>query len=131
MSTTAVADRARRRARALMTSTCRVFANSEPTTDADGKVTRTSTVIWTGPCRVRPAVTGLTALAEDIGGGETFRFDYRVSIPFEVSTILEGMRVTILTSPDPALPGTTLEVQRVDRGDNLSARRLICQRMGG
>lgn len=114
-----------------MDSTCTIFTSGGQTTDQDtGKVTRTDTVIWTGPCRVRPAQTGLTALAEAIGGGEQFRFDYRVSIPFEVFSVLEGHRITINTSADPALPGTTMEVQRVDRGDNLSARRLICQRIG-
>lgn len=115
----------------MMTSTCTVFTAGQPVTDPNsGEVTRPATTIWSGPCRVRPAATGLTALSDDIGGGELFRFDYRVSIPFEVDVVVEGHRLTITDSPDPALPGLTMEVQRVDRGDDVTARRLICQRVG-
>lgn len=126
-----VSVRGRERARAMMTSTCTVFTAGQPVTDPNsGEVTRPATTIWSGPCRVRPAATGLTALSDDIGGGELFRFDYRVSIPFEVDVVVEGHRLTITDSPDPALPGLTMEVQRVDRGDDVTARRLICQRVG-
>lgn len=131
MSASDVARRGRVRAQALQESRCTVFSTGEPTTDPNtGEVTRVQTVVWSGPCKVRPAATGLTALSDDIGGGETFRFDYRVSIPFEVDVVFEGHRLTVTSSPDPALLGLTLEVQRVDRGDHVSARRLICQRVG-
>lgn len=131
MTATDVAARGRVRARALLTSTCTVFTTGEPVTDPNtGEVTRAQTVVWSGPCRVRPAATGLTALSDDIGGGETFRFDYRVSLPFEVDVIFEGMRLTVTACPDTAMIGITLEVQRVDRGDCLTARRLICNRIG-
>lgn len=131
MSAAAASIRARQKAESLMTSTCTVFSAGSPVTDQNtGVVTRPTTTLYTGPCRVRPAVTGLTALSEAIGGAETFRFDYRVSIPFNVTAVLEGHRLTITSSPDPVLVGTTMEVHRVDRGDNITARRLICQRIG-
>lgn len=130
MSLSSSAARGRVMTRSMMTSTCTAFTNGAPVTDpVTGAVTRSSTVLWSGPCRVRPAVTGLTALSEAIGDAETFRFDYRVSIPFEVDVVFEGHRVTITSSPDPALVGTTMEVHRVDRGDSITARRLICQRI--
>lgn len=114
-----------------MTSTCTIFTNGAAVTDPDsGLVTRPATTIYVGKCRVRPAATGLTALSEDIAGTELFRFDYRVSVPFEVSEVFEGQRIRIESSPDPSLPGLLMEVQRVDRGDDISARRLICQRVG-
>lgn len=122
--------RAREKVLRMLRSECTVFSTGEQITDPNtGEVTRAQTVVYTGPCKVRPAATGLTALSDDIGGGELFRFDYRVSLPFEVDTVFEGHRLTITSSPDPALLGITLEVQRVDRGDSVTARRLICQRI--
>jgi hypothetical protein len=131
MDTSRLAARGRERVESLFTSTATVFTTGAPVTDPNtGQVSRTATTIWSGPCRVRPAQTGLTALSEALGGTELFRFDYRVSIPFDVDTVFEGMRVTITGSPDPGLLGLTMEIHRVDRGDNITARRLICQRVG-
>lgn len=130
MSADGAATRGRQRARALLTSQCTVFTTGEPITDpVSGEVTRTATTVWSGPCRVRPAATGLTAISEVIAASELFRFDYRISIPFEVDVVFEGHRLTVTSSPDPGLIGLTVEVQRVDRGDNITARRLICQRV--
>lgn len=132
MSAGAAAGRARRKIEALFTSTCTVFSREgDPVTDPEtGAVTRPSSAVYSGPCRVRPAVTGLAAVSQDIGGEELFRFDYRVSIPFAEADVLEGFRLQIDTSPDPALVGVKMEVHRVDRGDSITARRLICQRIG-
>jgi hypothetical protein len=130
MSAQAAAARGRARAKTLLGSTCTVFTSGEPTTDPNtGQVTRAKAVVYTGPCKVRPALTGLTALSDDIGGGETFRFDYRVSLPFEEDGVIEGMRLTVTSCPDPSMVGLTLEVQRIDRGDFLTARRLICNKV--
>jgi hypothetical protein len=40
--------------------------------------------------------------------------------------VIEGHRLTVTFSPDLALVGITVEVQKVDRGDNITARRLAC-----
>jgi hypothetical protein len=119
----ALAD-ARALAESLMLSTAEVFTPGEPTTDPDtGEVTATETPVHSGPCRFRPA--GPNATATTGGGAEVFTFDYVVSFPFSVTTLREGQRVRCLTSPDPALPGVVVEIQRVARGD-VSARRLFC-----
>jgi hypothetical protein len=55
-----------------------------------------------------------------------FDFDYLVSVPFSVTGIAEGMSVTVTASPDPALVGVNLEIQKVDRGEHITARRLSC-----
>lgn len=130
MSATTTAGRGRERIRGMLSSTCTAFTTGEPITDPNtGQVSRAKTVLYSGPCRVRPALTGLTALSDDIGGGETFRFDYRVSLPFEVDNVIEGSRLTVTSCPDTAMLGIVLEVQRVDRGDCLTARRLICNKV--
>jgi hypothetical protein len=44
-----------------------------------------------------------------------------------VDVVVAGHRLTVTASPDAALAGVTMEVQRVDRGDTITARRLFCR----
>lgn len=112
-----------------MTSACTIRGEStgEPTTDPDtGKVTPAEgALIYSGRCRVRPA--GTVQDAGESGGAETFTFDYVVSVPFSVTTVIEGMSCRIDASPDPALVGLDLEIEQVARGDHITARRLACR----
>lgn len=111
-----------------MTSTCTIRARSTgSSTDSDtGAVTDTpGATVYSGPCRVRP-VTSRASGDTEAGGVEVFTFDYLVSIPFAETDVAEGHRVTITASPDPALVGVEVEVQKVDRGDSITARRLSC-----
>jgi hypothetical protein len=125
VSATATAALGRARAESLMTSTCTVFTPGAPITDPNtGEVTDSQTTVWFGPCRVRPA--GRQSNPQTIGGAEAFVFDYLVSLPFSATTVIEGHRLTVTASPDPALVGITVEIQKVDRGDNITARRLYC-----
>jgi hypothetical protein len=108
-----------------MTSACTVFAPGEPVTDPQtGEVTDTQGAVWSGPCRIRPA--GSTGTLE-VGGAEMFTYDYLVSLPASVDAVVAGHRLTVTASPDAALAGVTMEVQRVDRGDTITARRLFCR----
>ena len=108
-----------------MTSTCTVFAPGEPITDPNtGEVTSAQETVWFGRCRVRPA--GREGSTLTVGGAEAFTFDYLVSVPFNVTDILEAHRLTVTASPDPALVGITVEIRKVDRGDSITARRLAC-----
>ena len=61
-----------------------------------------------------------------VGGAELRSYDFMVSIPFAVSTVLNSHRLTITESPDASLVGRTLEVQDVHAGDHITARRLLC-----
>lgn len=116
---------ARARAESLMSSACTVFATGEPVTDPNtGEVTHAPATVWSGPCRVRPA--GTQARETDAGGSELFTYDYLISVPFAVVSVFEKHRVTVTSSPDAALVGVTMEVQKVDRGDTITARRLSC-----
>jgi hypothetical protein len=118
----------RAEAEALMTSTCSIAPpGTEPVTDPDTfEVTfPPGTAVYTGPCRVRPASQGQGSSAT-AGGAEVFSFDYLVSIPFAEADVREGHQLTISASPDPALVGVVVEVQKVDRGEQITARRLFC-----
>lgn len=125
MNVAQVAAMGRAMAESMMTSTCTVFTPGEPITDpATGEVTEAQETVWFGPCRVRPADTQASAMA--VGGEEVFIFDYLVSIPFAVDSVIEGQRLTVTESRDPALVGITVEIRKVARGDDITARRLAC-----
>jgi hypothetical protein len=121
---------ARLRAESLMTSTCTVRAKGtgEPVMDPDtGEVVQVpGATHYTGKCRVRPGGTQSTSTAE-AGAMVLFTFDYVISVPFAEADMSEGDEVTVISSPDPALNGRTVEIQRIDRGEHLSARRLYCK----
>jgi hypothetical protein len=128
VSAAGTAARGRRAAERLMTSACTVFAPGEPVTDPQtGEVTDTQGAVWSGPCRIRPAGGGSTGGADEVGGAEVFTYDYMVSLPVAVDVVVAGHRLTVTASPDAALAGVTMEVQRVDRGDTITARRLFCR----
>lgn len=127
MSASSTAARGRAFAERQYESTCLIAPKgTAPVTDnTTGAVTfPPGAAVYTGKCRVRPA-GGQGSTAES-GGAEVFVYDYLVSIPFAEADVVEGMRVTIDSSPDPALLTVVVEVTKVDRGDNLTARRLFC-----
>ncbi len=119
---------ARRLAESQMISTCDIRAKDgeavmDPVTGA--VLHPAGTLRYSGPCRLRPA--GREANVSTAGGGEVFAFDYVVSVPFAVANIAEGDELTVQSSPDPALVGKVIEVQKVDRGESITARRLYCE----
>lgn len=118
---------ARARAESLMTSRCVIFHRGEPLTDPEtGEVTATDgDPIYDGICRVRP-VSSRGGGQVDAGGAVLYTFDYLVSVPFAVTGITEGDRVSVTSSLDPDLIGVDIEVRRVNRGETISARRLDC-----
>lgn len=119
----------RRGAEQLMDSTCTIREPStgRPVTDPNtGSVTiPPGPVVYAGPCRVKPG-SGQRRQDDNAGGVEIITFDYLISVPFSVSGVREHHRVTIDTSPDPALVEVEVEVRYVDRGEHITARRLAC-----
>jgi hypothetical protein len=47
-------------------------------------------LVYSGPCRVRPA--GREAQTTQAGGAEVFTFDYLITVPFSVTGVAEGHR---------------------------------------
>lgn len=109
-----------------MTSTCTVFTPGGPVTDPNtGEVTATpGAPVYSGKCRVRPAGTQGSTLT--VGGAEAYTFDYVISVPFSATAVTEGQRLTVTASPDPALVGITVKIEKTLRGEHLTARRLAC-----
>jgi len=131
MSASTAAEMGRRFAESQMTSVCTI---REPSTVTEmdqqtGAVNPVpGPVIYSGPCRIRPASgPGGASTARDVGGAEAFTFDYLISVPFSATAVRERHRVTIDSSPDPSLVGINVEVQHVDRGESITARRLQCR----
>jgi hypothetical protein len=111
-----------------MTSTCRIFTRGGPVTDPDtGDVTYAEVDPVETKCRVRPRGSRSSTGAE-AGGAELIVTGYIVSVPAGLDPPpVDLQRVVVLTSPDASLIGLPLEIRDVARGDNISARRLICQ----
>lgn len=114
-----------------MSSTCTIRdRGGEDVTDPEtGEVTAgVGATVYSGACRVRPASgPGGDSSTPDAGGQRLFSFDYLVSVPFSVTGVLEGHRLTIDTSPDASLAGVEVQVEHVDRGEHITARRLQCR----
>lgn len=125
-----LAAQARVLAESLMRSTCTIRVVGEPATDPETGhvVAEPGDIVYTGPCRVRPASgPGGNSQGRVVAGDEVTTFDYLVSVPFTVTAVSERDRVTVTASPDSALVGVEIEVAHVDRGENISARRLQCR----
>lgn len=122
---------ARARAESLMTSTCTIRELSTGSTmdPATGEVAATpGAVVYSGPCKVRPASgPGGNSTRQATPGVEVFTFDYLISVPFTATGVQERHRVHIDACPDPSLVGIDVEVQHVDRGETITARRLQCR----
>lgn len=116
---------ARQAAESLMTSTCRLFTPGAPVTDPEtGMVTYTETGVTRSPCRVRPNGYAQSHDSE-VGGAEVVATGYVVSLPFTATPVVL-QRLVVESSPDGSLVGLVLEVRQVARGDNITARRLLC-----
>lgn len=119
----------RRLADSRMTSTCRIFTPGGLVTDpVTSEVTHAEVDPVTTRCRVRPAGAAGNSggNGRDVGGAEVVAAGFVVSVPFAVNA--RPLQHLVVTScPDPSLVDLTLEVRQVARGDNISARRLLCE----
>lgn len=109
----------------LMVDTCTItrpgVASLNETT---GVVTRTSTTVYSGACRVKPdAAPG----ESQSGEREVVTRRFIVSIPITETGVDVDDVVTVTASDlDPALVGVELVVGGVVTGSHVTARRLVC-----
>jgi hypothetical protein len=132
VSALSTAAQGRTMARQQMTSTCRIFTAGPAVTDPiTGAVTHTELNPVTTACRVRPAGTSGNSggTGQDVGGAESIAAGFVVSLPFAVTPTL-FQRLVVTQSPDPSLVGLPLEIRQIARGDNITARRLLCEEVG-
>lgn len=127
MSAGSVAARGRLAAERMMTDTCRIYSEGEPTLDENtGVLTPAETDIYTGKCRVKPVPSNRTG-GELVGENVVARQAPVVSIPFAEVNVDTGHRIQFLTSADPALLQRRYLIQAVMVGTHATARRLICE----
>lgn len=110
---------------ALMTDTCTVVDVGEVVTSDDGTDTSTSVTVYEGPCRVKPLVSR-TEGDKTQGPALTAGFQYTVSLPMSATAVAFGQRLTVTDSLDPSLPGIAMRIDSVERGSQVTARRLRC-----
>ena len=122
MSAVEAVQRGRVRAEALMLDTCTVHRPGEPVTDADGNVTPSVTLLYTGPCKIQQT---LAQSSSAVAGGHRYtvqdtRWDTPVlSVPFEVDDV-----VTIVDAVlDPQLTGRVFRVTEPFHKTGATAQR--------
>jgi hypothetical protein len=126
VSASGTAALGRARAESLMTSACTVFTPGAPITDPNtGEVTGRRPTVWFGPVPGAPGRPAVEPADDRRRRGVRLRLP-RVGPVRGHQLVIEGHRLTVTASPDPALVGLTVEIQKVDRGDNITARRLAC-----
>lgn len=113
-----------------MSSTCTIRepSSGEPVTDANtGRVTfPEGLIVYSGPCRVRPAATWGRAM--EAGAAEISASAFLITVPFSTTGVRRRHLVRVDTSADPELVGRKLEIRFIpDMGDHITARRLICE----
>lgn len=96
-------------AESLMLDTCTVHRPGAPSTDADGNVTPSLTLLYTGPCKIQQT---LAQSSNPVAGGHAFtvqdtRWDTPVGEgPFEVNDVVTIVEAVL----DPQLTGRVYRV---------------------
>jgi len=113
----------RREAEALMVDACTVSRPGDPTTDPEtGNVTPSSTLVYTGPCKVQQTIS---QASNPNAGGHAFTVqDSRVDFPVAAGPLLVNdvviMRVSVL---DPQLVGREMRVVELFHKSFATAQR--------
>lgn len=115
----------RRAAETLMIEMCTIRRPGDPVFDPEtGEYDETSTVIYSGRCRVKPG----GGYEVEPGGTEMILHRWTVSVPMTAEGILPDDMVEITASElDGDLVGKELAVVEVPAGSQLTARRLVCE----
>lgn len=126
MSAASVLARGRVAAAALMVDTCIIEHPTGPgATDlVTGVVTVTYATVYTGPCRLSrdPRMPGVSS--GEVAEAHLAKLSSTLSVPMSVVGVVEGDRVTMLTSAhDPELAGAQMRVMGPVHGTFLTARR--------
>ncbi|MFE7509749.1 DUF6093 family protein [Streptomyces sp. NPDC057540] len=133
MNIDAVLAAGRRAAEQRMRDRIRLYEQGPDTFDREtgATVPGPRTTLYEGKARVEPIAQ---ASGEDTQAGEreVRMLEYRVSVPWATvlppgKRALPGMRIEVLTSPDPRMAGLTLWVTGANYGDQATAWRLTTE----
>ena len=125
MTAATAAERGRLAAQRLMVDTCTVTRPGAATVnETTGVVTRATTTVYTGACRVKPDAAPSETQS---GEREVVVRRFIVSIPTSETGVEVDDVVTVTASKlDPALVGRALTVGGIVTGSHVTARRLVC-----
>jgi hypothetical protein len=102
-------NRGRKRAKALMLDTCTVHRPGEPITDADGNVSPSLTLLYTGPCKIQQTLA--QSSNPEAGGHQYTVQDTRWDTPVAAGVFAVDDVVTIIAAVlDPQLTGRVFRV---------------------
>lgn len=120
-----VVEAGRLAARRLMVDACTITRpGAASLNETTGVVTRTTTTVYTGACRVKPDAAPSETQS---GEREVVVRRFIVSIPTSETGVEVDDVVTVTASKlDPALVGRALTVGGIVTGSHVTARRLVC-----
>lgn len=111
----------RAEAEARMVSACVIERVTGLVTAADGTVSESVTLVWSGGCRVR----GRGEWVSEQGEGATNAVhSTEVHIPVSALGVMSGDRITITDSPEPRQVGNVYRIVRLHDGSQTTAQRL-------
>lgn len=128
MTATSAVLQGRAAAESLMVDTCTIRRGVVRTFDqaTSSYVATGGTVVYTGPCRVRPRDNADRVI--DAPGEQVTLVPFVVSVPVTDVGFEVDDEVTITASQlDPALSGAVMRVRQPVVGSQLTARRLGCE----
>lgn len=86
----------------------------------------TNIPIYTGVCFVKPIISRRDRF-DEVGQGLVFTRQYRVGLPWTVTTVQIRDLLTVTASDDPQLIGRPMLIRDVLVGTNIGYRRLTAQ----
>lgn len=126
MSAASAVARGRVFALRLMVDACTITRVTGETTDLQtGQVTKTTSTIYAGPCRVQQLTAGGVARPATVGEAQRFQQPLTVQVPMSVTGVQSGDVVTVTASVlDADLVGRSFWVRELAHKSHLTARRL-------
>lgn len=123
MSAQGLTLRGRAAAESLMVDACTVHRPGAPVTDADGNVTASLTLVYTGMCKVQQTIA---QSSNPTAGGHSFTVqDSRVDLPVTAGPLLVSDVVTLTASVlDPQLVGRKFRVVELFHKTYATAQRI-------
>lgn len=124
-----ILEAGREAAEALMVDACSIVRPASGTQtydpDTDTFTEPETSTVYTGSCRVRLNQAGTEVSA---GDDTLTQSGYIVSVPASTTTLVIGDVVVISSAAsDASLVGMRLRVASIERGTNVTARRLMCE----
>lgn len=119
--------RGRRAAEDLMVDACTITRTASVSTNSEtGAVTRTTTTVYTGKCKV--SINSKTARPDNVGEDQLFLFRVQLQLPVSaVGVQIDDQALITSSVNDVELAGRTFAIRETAHGSFITSRRLMAE----